>query len=131
MLCGFQKRGWTLIKRTIPGGLYAQLADRETCSAVHRKLIQMGLVEQICDEPQTWRNTPLGKELDLDLLLVFIGHWDECEIPIILEEYGLIDEGPSSTQSWNARPRPVQERLLSGYAKRAYFDYRKAAKFLH
>src|SRR6478752_5024789 len=68
------------------------LADRETCCAVNRKLIQMGLVEQICDEPQTWQNTPLGKELDLDLFLVFMGHWDECDIPSLLKEYGLIDE---------------------------------------
>ena len=37
------------------------LADRETNSAYHRKLIQMGLLEQVCDKPQTWRNTRLGK----------------------------------------------------------------------
>jgi hypothetical protein len=39
------------------------LADRETFSAVHRKLIEMGLVEQVRDETLTWQITPLGKEL--------------------------------------------------------------------
>ena len=37
------------------------LADRETFSAVNRKLIQMGLMEVVSVEPQTWRATPLGK----------------------------------------------------------------------
>lgn len=48
-------------------GRQSWLADRETCSALHRKLIQMGLVEVVCVEPQTWRSSPLGKELDVDL----------------------------------------------------------------
>jgi hypothetical protein len=49
------------------------LADRETYSAVKRKLIQMGLVEVVSVEPQIWRATPLGKELDVDLFQVFMG----------------------------------------------------------
>src|SRR6516225_2158382 len=68
------------------------LADRETNSAYHRKLTQMGLFEQVCEKPQTWRNTPLGNELDVDLFSVFMGHWDEWEVPMILEEYHLIDK---------------------------------------
>jgi hypothetical protein len=42
------------------------LADRETNSAYHRKHIQMGLLEQVRDKPQTWRNTRLGNELAVD-----------------------------------------------------------------
>jgi hypothetical protein len=52
----------------------------------------MGLVEQVCVEPQTWRNTLLGKELDVDLSQVFIGLWDEWEVTLIPEEYGLLNE---------------------------------------
>jgi hypothetical protein len=40
------------------------LADRETCAAIIRKLIQLGLWEPI--SPSGWRITPLGKELDVD-----------------------------------------------------------------
>jgi hypothetical protein len=104
------------------------LADCETNSAYHRKLIEMGLVEQVHDEPPTWRSTPLGNELDVDLFQVFMGLWYEWEVPLILEEYGLINESEFNailecTSDANA------ERLLSGYVKRAHFDYRKAAKF--
>jgi hypothetical protein len=106
------------------------LAERETISAYHRKLIQMGLVEQVCIEPPTWRDTPLGKEVDIELYQVFIGLWYEWEVPLILEQHGFLNESEfdaiiECTSEANA------ERLLSGYVKRAYFDYRKAAKFLH
>jgi hypothetical protein len=106
------------------------LADRETNSAYHRKLIQMGLLEQVCDKPQTWRNTRLGNELDVDLFSVFMGHWGEWEVPMILEQYHLIDESEADA-IYECMTEANTERVLSGYVKRAYFDYRKAAKFLH
>ena len=118
------------------------LADRETNSAYHRKLIQMGLLEQVCDKPQTWRNTPLGNELDVDLFSVFMGHWDEWEVPMILKDYQLIDEaeaeapyahlGKAEAEALYARlDKDDAESVLIGYVKRAYFDYRKSGKFLH
>ena len=105
------------------------LADPETCSAVHRKLLQMGLVEEVRDEPLTWRTTPLGKELNVDLFQVFLGLW-YVDVPTILEEYGLLDESEFDAICECTSIADV-ESLLSGYVKRAYFDYRKAAKFLH
>jgi hypothetical protein len=106
------------------------LADPETCLAVHRKLKQMGLVEVVCLEHQSWRTTPLGKELDVELFQVFMGLWDAWEVPIILENYCLIDD--SEVDVIYARmDRADAESVLSGYVKRAYFDYRKASKFLH
>jgi hypothetical protein len=68
------------------------IADPETNSAYHQKLIQMGLLEQVRAEPQTWRITPLGRELDIDLFHAFMGLWYEWEVPLILEEHGLINE---------------------------------------
>ena len=103
------------------------LADEETCSAVHRKLIQMGLWEQDRDQ---LRITPLGKELDVDLFQAFMGLWVEWEVPLILEEYGLLNESEFDAII-ECTSEADAERLLTGYVKRAYFDYRKAAKFLH
>jgi hypothetical protein len=106
------------------------LADRETCSAVNRKLIQMGLVEVVCVEPETWRSSPLGKELDVDLFEVFMGVWDAWEVPSILEDYRLID-GSEVDAIYARMDKGDAESILIGYVKRAYFDYRKATKFLH
>ena len=104
------------------------LADRETYSAVKRKLIQMGLVEVVRDEPLTWQITPLGKELDVDLFEVFMGIKWKCDVPIILAEHGLLNE-----LEFDAILDCMSEANadLSGYVKRAYFVYRKANKFLH
>jgi hypothetical protein len=122
------------------------LADRETYSAVKRKLIQMGLVEQVRDEPLsrkliqmglveqvgdeplTWQIKPLGKELDVDLFEVFMGIKWKCDVPIILAEHGLLNES-----EFDAILECMSEvnADLSGYVKRAYFVYRKANKFLH
>jgi hypothetical protein len=106
------------------------IADWETASSYHRKLMQMGLLEQVRAEPQAWRITPLGKELDVDLFQAFMGLRYEWEVQLILDKYGLINDSefnaiPECTSDANA------ERLLNWYVKRAYFDYRKAAKFLH
>ena len=64
-------------------------ADRETCAAIIRKLIQLGLWEPIA--PSGWRITPLGKELDVELFRVFLGMIEEWEVPMILEQFRLID----------------------------------------
>jgi hypothetical protein len=61
---------------------------------------------------------------------VFLGLWDEWEVPFILEKYRLIDESEAHA-IWEHMSEANAERVLSGYVKRAYFDYRKAAKFLH
>ena len=106
------------------------IADRETFSAVNRKLTQMGLVEQVRDEPLTWQYTPLGKEVDIELFEVFMGIIYEGDVPIILEEYGLLNESEFDA-ILECTSDAHAERVLSGYVKRAYFDYRKAAKFLH
>ena len=103
------------------------LADPETCSAIWRKLIQMGLVEQVRNESLAWQITPLGKELDVELFEVFMGIIYEWDVPIILKEYGLLDESEfdsilESTSDDDAKS------LLDGYVKRAYFDYRKARR---
>jgi hypothetical protein len=106
------------------------LADWETNDAVHRKLVQMGLVEVVCVESQTSRSTALGKELDVELFEVFMGHLCEWEVPSILEHYHLLDESEADA-ILERMTEANAETVLLGYVKRAYFDYRKATKFLH
>jgi hypothetical protein len=89
----------------------------------------MCLVERI--SPDTYQNTPLGTELDVDLFEVFMGLIDEWDMLTILEDHYLIDESEFDIiyerLSTNANP----ESVLMGYVRRAYFDYRKATKYLH
>jgi ubiquinone biosynthesis protein UbiJ len=101
------------------------LADRETYSAVKRKLIQMGLVEQVRDEPLnrkliqmglvevvgdeplTWQITPLGKELDVDLFEVFMGKNGNVTCQSFWQSMAS-STSQSSTPSSNACPTPMR-----------------------
>lgn len=105
------------------------LADREVFSAVNRKLIKMGLVE--CVSSNTWQATPLGRELDIDLLEAFMGLWAVWEVPLILEDHGLIDEWENDSICEHMYTKTNPEIVLLGYVRRAYFDYHKATKSLH
>jgi hypothetical protein len=93
------------------------------------KAYKLGLVEHISSD--TWRNTPLGNELDVDLFQVFMGSWDVWEVPGILEEHRFIDEWGSDSLYAQMSRRANPESVLLGYVRRAYLDYGKANKFLH
>jgi hypothetical protein len=53
--------------------------------ALQTRLEQMDLEERVPGESDTRRSTPLGRELHSDLVMVFLGLWDEREIPMILD----------------------------------------------
>jgi hypothetical protein len=72
----------------------------------------------------------MQSELDVELFEVFMGLIDEFEIPIILEDYRLIDESEAEV-IYERMSKANAESVLSGYVKRAYFDYRNASKLLH
>ena len=55
------------------------LADRESCKAVDRLLHEHGFLLRLSDSSS--RSTPLGKETDVDLLMCFLGFFDEWEVP--------------------------------------------------
>jgi hypothetical protein len=70
---------------------------------------------------------PLGEELDVELFRVFLGMIEEWEVPMILERYRLIE----ADAIYSCMEKAEASAVLGGYLKRAYFDYRKATKFLH
>ena len=69
------------------------MARRQGNAAIlGRKLEQMALEERVPGDAESWRSTPLGRELHSHLLMVFLGLWDEWEVPMILQDYGVIDD---------------------------------------
>ncbi len=98
-------------------------ADRKTCDALNRRLIELGLEEEICDEPNTWKNTALGNELDVDLVGVFMGLWDEGDAVFVLQTYGLIDEAECETLYHLLESSADFALIFRHRVQRAYFDY--------
>jgi hypothetical protein len=97
------------------------LADQEANLAISRKLDQLGLQEWVSE--RTVRATPLGNELELDLITAFLGHHAEWEVPMMLQDYRLIDcdtadeicEAPNFQQN--------AERILRPIVQKAFYDH--------
>src|SRR5450432_1245705 len=67
-------------------------AQREFSAAFQRTLRDLGLEEDVPGMPRATRSTALGRELNVDLMMVFAGVWDPSEIPNILESNGYLEE---------------------------------------
>ena len=99
------------------------LADREACDALRKKLDELGLQESVPGDDRARRNTALGNELQLDLVMVFIGLWVEWEMPMILEDHGLIDEIDTSRLFDLLETCSDPEYLLRPIVRKAYRDH--------
>lgn len=98
--------------------------DTETNLALSRKLDQMGFQKQVAGRPEGTRTaTALGKEYHLDMLMVFIGLWNTDDMPMILENHGMIDE-KECTRIYNQfeAHSDIKPDLLS-IVRQAYFDF--------
>jgi hypothetical protein len=80
--------------------------------------MKMGLQERVSSD--TWRNTPSGTELNIDLFEVFMGIWDVGEVPSILEDHRLIDEWECDSIYARMSRKANPESVLVGYVRRAY-----------
>jgi hypothetical protein len=85
---------WTRLETIAATRLFGDgdwLADLETASALSNLLQEMGLKEQVPNHPNTTRTTSLGKEFNVDLLMVFMGLWEPWDSIFVLEKHELLD----------------------------------------
>jgi hypothetical protein len=110
------------------------LVNRETAWAVDKKLKELGLNEPVPGKPNTEQATPLGRELNIDLMQVFMGMWEPYEMPMILEDHGLLSddeilevemrlEGPLEEEDFEA--------VLLPLVRRAFFQHFRAGARLN
>ena len=112
-------------------GSHPWLADREAATVIDKKITELGLREHIPGEIDTSRATPLGNELQLDLLLVFLGILDKWDIAYILEKYGLI-ETADSEQIYHLLGAGVDpESVMRSRVQKAYYDYYNPTRLLN
>jgi hypothetical protein len=100
--------------------------DDETYFRYSEKLIQLGLQEKIPGTINTLK-TDLGREMNLDLIEIFMGIRHEADIPYFLEENGFIDNSESESICKRIANRggdtPAAEWVLKGYVQAAYYAY--------
>jgi hypothetical protein len=105
------------------------LMEREDALKSNERALAIRLEEQV--NRDTWRLTALGKEMDLDLLSIFMGRWDYRDIPVILKQRGLItnSEADAIYEHWAKCHNP--ELAMKSYVQRAYFRCFRPPKRRH
>lgn len=93
--------------------------DHETAAALLAALVRLGLQEHPGDG-KGWRDTPLGDELNVDLIMVFMGLWDEGEAIGILQSYGLIEK--AECKLLGGMSGAEFDRAYRHRVQQAYFD---------
>lgn len=107
------------------------LPDQEAIGAMNRKLHDLGLKEEVPGQPGTTCSTSLGTELSMQLMLVFMGLCDYCEIPMILENHGLIDKLECENIYDKLEDGVDPEHVLLRIVRRAYFEFYNPTRLSH
>jgi len=97
------------------------LPDRDACISISAQLTNLGLQIELGEGRS--QETALGKALELDLAMVFVGLWDKWEVPYVLEQYGLIDESDELYLYDQLEDCDDPERVLRPWVRKAYFDH--------
>lgn len=101
------------------------IADREIARALSKKLRVLGLNERVPGPPGTQRATALGREVNIDLMMVFMGIWQPYEVPEILEMNGLVSKDDMEEIVTRLEDED-HEKVLLPLVRRAFFQYFRA-----
>jgi hypothetical protein len=95
------------------------LSDSEKGDALIHSLKRLGILKGTgCH----WGPTSLGKELKFELIFVFLGLWEETQVPDVLLKYNLIDKTTHQILSERLEDSSNPETVLRYPVQRAYFQ---------
>jgi hypothetical protein len=115
---------YTLAEQRLFGdGLWP--AEGETLYALRRKIDEAKLWELVPGTNDTYRPSPLGRAVNVDLLMVFLGLWDDADIPLVLENQGLMSEDEMDDVFERDCDEKGFEAILLPYVRRAFRQYFK------
>jgi hypothetical protein len=91
----------------------------KSLDAFHKTTRRLDLDKEV---PGGQSNTPLGSELNVDLMTVFAGAWDLYDLPHVLFNQGCIDWSETD-ELWEQLSEPVFERMVYYMVCRAYRNF--------
>ena len=105
-------------------------ADRESSSAFWKMLDDFGLTTVVSDgKPGTIQYTPLGLELNVELMSIFTGAVGLWDIPLLLDLMGHLDDEEAETIYASTSRHP--ELVILQLVRRAYFKFCNPSKLLN
>jgi hypothetical protein len=102
----------------------------ESNEALQRTLEHMKLEEKVplAEEDCYYRETALGKELNISLLSAFMGSWEEHDLIVQLELNDLIDEFEAERLHAQLDRGADPELVLRRRVQRAYIAYCRSGR---
>jgi hypothetical protein len=104
-------------------------ADRESAGAFWKLLDDFGLTANVPDEPGTTQYTPLGLELNVELMSIFAGAVNLWDIPLLLDLMGHLDD--EEAEAIHATTSRHPEHVIRRHVLRVYFNVCNRSKRLN
>lgn len=95
--------------------------DTDSTGGVRATWLELGLIENVAGKDQTFRNTPLGNELNIDLMDAFMGFWDPFDLLEVLERRGLIHKKDAKHLRRVLNRGAGWDRIFKAYVLHAYY----------
>jgi hypothetical protein len=103
-------------------------ARREFAITFRKMMIDLGLSNTLPSGDSY--DTPLGMQLNVQLMTVFAGAWSVWDIPEILEDNGYL-QSEEANAIWEVASEDEGRQLIHRYVLRAYIDFCNGARFFH
>ena len=94
-------------------------ADKEAAGAFWKLLDDFGLTAAVPDEPRVIEYTPLGLELNAELMMIFAGATNLWDIPLLLDLMGYLDDEEADAIYNTTSQHP--EHVIRRHVLRVYF----------
>jgi hypothetical protein len=104
-------------------------ADREASAAFWKLLNDFGLTTNVPDEPGTTQYTPLGLELNVELMSIFAGAVNLWDIPLLLDLMGHLDDDEADAIYTVKSKHP--ERVIHQHVRQVYFKFCNRSRYLN
>ena len=102
-------------------------AHQEASAAFWKLLNDFGLTTNVPDEPGRTQYTPLGLELNVELMSIFAGAVKLWDIPVLLDLMGHLDDEEADAIYASTSPEQVIRRHVLG----VYFKFCNRSKRLN
>jgi hypothetical protein len=104
-------------------------ADREASAAFWKLLDDLGLTTDDPDKPGTTQYTPLGLELNVELMSIFAGAVNLWDIPLLLDLMGHLNDEEADAIYTSTSQHP--EQVIRRHVLQVYFKFCNRSKRLN
>ena len=104
-------------------------ADREAVAAFWKLLDDLGLTIDVPDKPSMSQYTPLGLELNVELMSIFAGAVNLWDIPLLLDLMGHLDD--EEADAIYTASSEHSEHVIRRHVLRVYFKFCNRSKHLN